>query len=51
MPRRRRTIYNPRTGVTYTLRQRTTSAGKAGTIKGRRPRRRRKKGFWASLFG
>lgn len=51
MPRRRKTIYNPRTGVTYTLRRRSTSAGKAGSIMGKRPKRRKKKGFWDSLFG
>jgi hypothetical protein len=51
MARKRKTIYNSRTGVTYTLRQRSTSAGKAGTIKGKRPARRKKKGFWDSLFG
>jgi hypothetical protein len=51
MPRKRKSIYNPRTGVYYSIRQRSTSAGRRGSIKGKRSRRRKKKGFWDSLFG
>jgi dTDP-4-dehydrorhamnose 3,5-epimerase-like enzyme len=51
MPRKRKTIYNRRTGTTYSIRQRSTSAGKAGTIKGKHSKHRKKKGFWDSLFG
>lgn len=46
--KRKKRIYNPVTGKYYAVRQRTTSAGRAGQIKGlwKPPRKKKKKSVW-----
>lgn len=51
MGRKKKTIYNPHTGVRYQIRQRSTVAGAKGTIKGKYRRPQKKKGFWDWLTG
>ena len=50
--RRKKVIHNPHTGISYELRQRSTSAGRKGTIKGKyTPKPRKKKSLFDRLFG
>ena len=48
--KRKKRIYNPVTGKYYEVRQRTTSKGRAGQIKGLwRPKKKKKKPIWDLL--